>query len=87
MVITNYVSAARQFLLWLEQQSDVSVGGSQRRNTYDDFIQMKVKFETTAWRSAEEPFASPEKVFRSDPSFVADAEPELAATGTAGHRL
>jgi len=41
MVITNYVSAARQFLLWLEQQS-VPVEEARPQHI-DDFIQMKVK--------------------------------------------
>ena len=41
MVITNYVSAARQFLLWLEQQS-VPVE-EVRPQHIDAFIQMKVK--------------------------------------------
>jgi site-specific recombinase XerD len=41
LVITNYVSAARQFLLWLKQQS-VPVEEARPQHI-DDFIQMKVK--------------------------------------------
>lgn len=40
MVITNYVSAARQFLLWLEQQ-DVPIGQAAPQHI-QGFIQMKV---------------------------------------------
>lgn len=40
MVITNYVSAARQFLLWLKQQ-DVLIGQAAPQHI-DGFIQMKV---------------------------------------------
>ncbi len=41
MVITNYVSAARQFLLWLEKQGIPA--GQVRPHHLDDFIQMKLK--------------------------------------------
>jgi site-specific recombinase XerD len=40
MVITNYVSAARQFLLWLKQQ-DVPIGHAAPQHI-EGFIQMKV---------------------------------------------
>jgi site-specific recombinase XerD len=40
MVITNYVSAARQFLLWLKQQ-DVPIGQAAPQHI-EGFIQMKV---------------------------------------------
>jgi hypothetical protein len=86
---------ARQFLDYLNQRGISVVSalseaagcphrascGATHRGLYSD----EGGFETTGGRSAEELFASPEKVFRSDPLFVADVEPELAATGTAGH--
>ena len=62
MVITNYISAARQFLLHLEQQS---VPVEQARPQHiDGFIQMKLESQTTARRSAKEPLASACKVYR-----------------------